>query len=169
MDLYSVSGTSGDNVFAVGRARLEPYIDGRIVLHYDGASWTRIREQEDSWLYDVWVHSGAHVLAVGRGTYFEMGPPPVYDSYPIVMQYDGRSWTTARYGHFRKHLFSVWCASETDAYASGLDGLFMRYDGDSWSDVEIGTTVSLNALHGTGDEDVFVAGDHGTILHYRGP
>lgn len=57
---------------------------------------------------------------------------------------------------------------ETNLYATGLDGLLMRYTGDAWSSLDTGTGAHLNAIHCSSNGDVIAAGYDGTVLRGMG-
>lgn len=57
--LQSVWGSSGSDVFAVGR--------NGTILHYNGTSWSPMKSSTTQWLHGVWGSSGSDVFAVGSG------------------------------------------------------------------------------------------------------
>ena len=69
-------------------------------------------------------------------------------------------------------LFYVWGASANDVYAIGgapTEGVIMRFDGGSWSEVETGLTFPvLYWCYGFGSNDVTFVGAQGTVLHFDG-
>jgi PKD repeat protein len=52
-----VWGSSGSDVFAVGRSGT--------ILHYDGIAWSPMSSGTDDYLYGVWGNSGSDIFAVG--------------------------------------------------------------------------------------------------------
>ena len=65
-------------------------------------------------------------------------------------------------------LKAVWASSETDAFAVGLGGTVLHYDGTSWQAMASGWTDDLFAVWGASSTDVFAVGELGRILHYDG-
>ncbi len=66
-----------------------------------------------------------------------------------------------------KDLLGVWENSPTDAFATGSDGTILHYDGNSWSQMESGTTETLHSVWGSSGDDVYAIGDN-VMLHYDG-
>jgi len=169
MNLYGVSGSSGDNVYAVGAGKHgEDEVYGMVILHYDGSSWTWTEQWTDHTMSDVWVPSDTSALAAGVLWHYEMGPPPEVWHVGIILRRDDLEWSTVT-DQATEIMHTIWCADETVAFAAGAFGAIERTRGESWSGMDSGTSVSLNAVHGTGEDHVFVVGDNGAILHYQGP
>ncbi|HET9514395.1 MAG TPA: hypothetical protein VFO95_10765, partial [Gemmatimonadales bacterium] len=61
-DLLGVWGSSPSNVYVAG--------DSGVILHYDGAGWTRV-DTGSGLLLDVWGLDPDHVYAIGPGTVLE--------------------------------------------------------------------------------------------------
>ena len=58
---------------------------------------------------------------------------------------------------------------ETTDYAVGDEGVVLSsLAGGEWMVLDSGTTIDLHAIDGTSDNDVWVVGGKGTILHYDG-
>ncbi|MEM7675333.1 MAG: hypothetical protein AAF449_04940 [Myxococcota bacterium] len=82
------------------------------------------------------------------------------------------TWSTAfdaaRFGW----LLNVWGSSADDLYAVGGSpsrGRMTRFDGQAWTDVDLGLEVPLlNWAFGFGANDVFVVGNQGTVLRRTG-
>lgn len=157
--LYGVWGSSGSDVFAVG----VDHVTGRsLVLHYDGASWSRMAlDPAFTWqLNDVWGTSGSDVYAVGS---------------PGVLHYDGVSWTRMTEGYGS----SVWGTSGSDLFVAGAG--IRHFDGATWSVmVPPDNTVSYQDIWGSSGTDVYVVGyestgipgaltwNHPVLQHYDG-
>lgn len=54
--------------------------------------------------------------------------------------------------------------NEHDIYVAGNDGFIGHHDGSSWQVVEGPTAASLNAIHLSSDNEVWIVGSHGTVL-----
>jgi len=113
--VLSISGSSATNVWAVGADAGA----GPIVLHYDGASWTRVSTGSSGTLWWTQVFSDGTIFMAGAqstilrstdGTTFTRMPTPGLASYTV---------------------FGLWGASPTDVYAvgstSGRNGFIWHY------------------------------------------
>ncbi|MDY6834696.1 MAG: hypothetical protein SVY53_07875 [Chloroflexota bacterium] len=177
--LYSVWGSSSDNVFAVGE-------DGTI-LHYDGDKWNSMISDADSWLKGVWGSSPDNVFAVGYGG--------------TILHYDGSVWARIElpeditgYG-----FHAVWGSSASDIFFAGScmyvpeDGIVIAepwgpssgqsavlyYDGKNfsrtcqdWASVPFLNPVlrehsGVNAIWGSSAKEVFFV-DRSGIWQYDG-
>jgi uncharacterized repeat protein (TIGR01451 family) len=102
--LSGIWGSSGSDVFAVGRAGT--------ILHYDGADWSAMSSGTTEPLYGLWGSSD--VFAVGhRGT---------------ILHYDGAAWSPMSSGT-TEWLYGVWGSAGTDVFAVGDDGTILHYGG----------------------------------------
>ena len=179
--LFSVWGTSGKDVFAVG--------DSGTILHFDGRTWSAVKSGTTRWLYSVWGAGPANVFAVGdHGTILHYngkswapmksgtteslysvwgtGPTNVFavGSHGTILHYDGRAWASMISGT-RLDLFSVWGSSSKDVFAVGAEGTIIHFDGRAWAPMKSGAPYGLNSVWGTGPTNIFAVGLHGTILH----
>lgn len=67
----------------------------------------------------------------------------------------------------QKHnLGGIWGSSGDNIFVVGEAGTILHYNGKSWSVMDSGTTVGLEAVWGSSPNDVFAVG--GIILHYDG-
>jgi hypothetical protein len=112
--LAAVWGTSGSEVFAVGR--------NGTILHYDGAEWGAMSSGTPRDLLGVWGSTGSDVFAVGAvGT---------------IRHYDGAAWSWMQSG--TNHVLEgVWGGSGGDVFAVGDDAM-LHYDGAAWSAMDAG-------------------------------
>ncbi len=150
ISLRGVWGSSSTDVFFVG--------DSGHIFHYDGSNcYTMLEGQpgEIAMLYDVWGTSGSDVFAVG-GNYGE------------ILYYDGNGWARMRRTEEEQNLYGVWGYSPTDVFAVGDDGIILRYDGETWSEMKSENTWPLYDIWGSSPEDIFAVGHAGTVLHYDG-
>lgn len=110
-------------------------------------------------LRSVWARTGSDVWVVGdQGT---------------ALRFDGTSWRATSTG-VGDDLFGVWAASASDAWAVGgsgdpsLDvGVLLHFDGTGWTAVKRGIK-RIDAVWGSGPNDVWFGGTLGTILHWDG-
>jgi hypothetical protein len=136
--LTAVSDTGHSDVWAVGTLshRSGRQLPRSLVLHYDGATWTRVDVPNIRWLLDVAVTAPGDVWAIGR-------------SGRALHLSDGR-WRVVQLPHVRGgQLSEVSGSSPDDVWIVGsqhgarLPGnsigshtLAMHWDGQSWSVVE---------------------------------
>jgi len=120
-DFYSVWGSSGTDVFAVGQ---DDSTNNSIIVHYDGSSWSTMDGGtiSDTRLYGVWGSSGTDVFAVGLNS----NNINNYNN-SIIVHYDGSSWSEMERGTYRP-LYSVWGSSGTDVFAVGDGGTILHYE-----------------------------------------
>jgi len=84
IDLKSISGISGSNIWAVGekiRTNASPppnFIDSSLIIYYNGTSWNEVNFERRRRLADVYAKSANNVWAVGDTT---------------IYHYDGVKWT----------------------------------------------------------------------------
>jgi hypothetical protein len=64
--------------------------------------------------------------------------------------------------------FGVWGTSTTNIYVAGQPGLIIRFDGSSWTKMNVPTQQPLKDIWGRGASDIFACGDKGTILRNTG-
>jgi photosystem II stability/assembly factor-like uncharacterized protein len=148
--LRGVWGSSSTDVFFVG--------DSGHIFHYNGLNcYTTLEDQlgDIDILYDVWGASQTDVFAVGGN----LGE---------ILHYDGNGWSVMRSTKEPQNLYGIWGYSPTDVFAVGEDGLILRYDGETWSEMDSGTQWALHGIWGSSSEDIFAVGYAGTILHYDG-
>ena len=62
----------------------------------------------------------------------------------------------------------IWGSAHDDIYAVGDSGTILHFDGDTWSELESGTTAGLYGVWGSSPTDVYAVGETGTVLHYDG-
>src|SRR6266566_4104581 len=65
-------------------------------------------------------------------------------------------------------LAAVWRASAGNAFAVGLQGKILHFDGTGWTPQPSPILALLAGVWGSSASDVFAVGDGGTILHYDG-
>lgn len=156
--LLGVWGTSPDDVWAVGGTATEP-----LVLHYDGASWSRVPVPGQARLWNVYGFGIADVYAVGE--------------HGLVLHFDGHEWAISSSGTDAT-LYGLWGASGEDVWLAGgsvIDpagsATLLRGTGAEFHPVaDLPDALRPSALfkvHGFDPTDVLVAGTSG-MLHYDG-
>ena len=159
--LYSISGTSPMDVFAVGIAPApsdtppEFYGYQYRVMHYDGHSWSKsfaknIFNAQPS--VDDFIPTA--VWAVAPNDVF------LVCSAGRILHFDGISWTPMT-SPTSQDLADVWGDSGSNVYAVG-DGGILRYDGMSWT--VINTTAGAR-VWGAGTDVFVITKDRAAILH----
>jgi len=149
----SVVEKSAKDVWVVGGA-LGSGGNG-LVLHYDGTAWQRSDPGTDATLW--WVAPvGAEVWAVGeRGTALRLPSTPITTS------------TTAT-------LYGVWASTEGTVWIVGgvpdLSGVILRGGTDgTFTDVTpSGATGAFFKVWGASDDDVWICGQEGALVHWDG-
>ena len=158
--VLSVAGTSATNVWAVG-ADLGA---GPLVLHFDGARWTRVVTGTHGSLW--WIR------VFDDGTMYLGG-----EQSTVLRSTDGVTFTRMQTPGLASYtIFGVWGATARDAYAvgsvSGRNGFVWHYDGTTWSDVDLPTAIPTNAgdrpgffkVWGDAAGHVYVVGGNGVFL-----
>lgn len=140
--ILSIWGTSDQDMFLVG----SDDGSGPLLLHWDGAAWTRLDTGTTGDLWWIWSDGGDQVWLSGEG---------------------GRVVTYTRStGAFTEQivadpvysLFGIWGASPTDIWAVGgdvngsNDGIAVHFDGTAWSTVG---TAPVNPADGTSKRQMF--------------
>lgn len=158
----SVWGTGATDVWTVGA----DVGDGPVVLHYDGAAWTRHTTGAAGTLW--WVAgtgSGDSVWMSGDdGLVLRYDiPTDTFEPHPTP--------TPERlYGILPFSDSDVWTVGAAD---NGLGGVIYRWDGSAWS-VPPGVTPELTAdlgffkIWGASPDDLWIVGDGGAALHLAG-
>ena len=146
--LNGIWGTSGSNVFAVGRRGT--------VLRYDGSEWKKMESGVRHNLRSVWGSSADNVFTAGEaGT---------------VIRYDGVSWTeteTDTSDNFR----CIWGSSAYNIFAVSEEGSVFRFDGNLWTEITDGSHVPLYCVSGISGGTVFACGgtwNSFSIMRYDG-
>lgn len=159
--LISVWGTSATDVWTVGA---DADGTGPYVLHYDGASWSRIATGitgVDLW----WVHG------------FAGGPVFAGGTEGTILRIEGTTVTPMTTPGMNT-VFGIWGTSPTDVWAVGGalgatgGGFTWHYDGTTWSDVPLPAGFPdmdvVFKVWGRASGDVWFVGTHGRILHWNG-
>jgi len=146
----AVWGRSWNNVYAVAW--------GGVILHYDGAQWTRVAgpfEGTDHF-HAIWGSSSADVWAVG--------------AYGCAYHFDGEQWMSVPNPR-GVELTDVWgpiyyarYATENGPYGSAL----LKDGGAGWVCQEFPSLAPQHAIWGTAKDDIYVVGDGGGIYHFDG-
>jgi hypothetical protein len=118
LTMNAISGSSGQDVWAVGLAQSSGYrhvVRNSVAMHYNGTSWTAVSVPETQGLLDIAVTSPTNAWATGfNGS---------------VLHWDGTSWTIVTnqpYAHV------VAANSATDVWVGGILSV-AHFDGSTWT------------------------------------
>ena len=157
--LFSVSGSSASDVWAVGGA-------GAIV-HWDGRSWAEVPSGSQDPLSSVWSASASDAWAVGYNA--------------AVLHWDGSTWSpaigvpTPPAGCFSDDTIwsAVWGSGPSDVWIVGLCeapklfGAAIHWDGSQWTPFTL--PEGFGAVWGTGPNDAWAIGsDDADLFHWDG-
>ena len=167
--------------------------DGGQLFHYDGASWTKVRDYGGGFYGSVWA-AGSQAWAVtnnvngiehfdgsswgssslGGVSAVAVGGSSLSDIWVVgaqsgIAHYDGSSWTTSVSNDSlsTNDLAAVW-ATTGAAAAVGASGTIVMWNGSSWSKATSPTGQQLNAVSGTSSTDIWAVGNAGVIVHWNG-
>jgi hypothetical protein len=160
--LLSVWGTGPRDVWAVGADPRDG--SGPMVLHFDGAAWTRVPTAVTGDLWWVFGFAGGPVFAGGEGGMIVRLTTAGAERLPTPGT---------------NVVFGIWGASANDVWAVGgavntpTGGFAWRFDGSVWRraenfPAEIETGATLYKVWGTTASDVWMVGTGGTALRADG-
>lgn len=160
--LLSVWGTSSTDVYAVGADARDG--SGPLVLHFDGADWTRLPTGQTSGT--LWWVFG-----------FEGGPIYMGGDGGVILRYEGGTFTRMTTPSTTT-IFGIWGASPTGVWAVGgasdaTGGVAWRLMGDAWVPeptlpADVPTRAALWKVFGTSAGDAWFVGSNGVALHWDG-
>ncbi len=161
----AIWGSGPNDVFALG---------GGGIVHFDGATW----KPQGSTLLGAW----SAVSGTGPDNVWAVGA--VLDLPPTgtISHYDGNTWSQVSapavpditVNISSVEVFTgVWAAGPRDAWAIGVGGIVLRWNGAVWSSQSIvidgaPVTSDLHGVWGSSARDVWVVGAEQTILHFDG-
>jgi hypothetical protein len=186
--LYSVSGKSANDVWAVGSTHNGKLPTRTLVEHWDGTQWSIVSspspDTQLNELRGVAALSANDVWAVG----YRGGTKTETPIETLIMHWDGVRWKQVPSPNIpggANQLFGVTAIAANDIWAVGFAGgapLAMRWNGSVWSiayverDGGLGTE-KLTAVSGVAGNDVWAVGDgkgifsnqtFATIRHWDG-
>lgn len=159
-NIMSIHGTDEANLFAVSFSGWA----GR----YNGQHWTNWQLTGDPMLRAVFSLAPNDAWAAGNSG--------------ALWRFDGAGWNFWPDAE-GLHLTGLWGASSTDLWACGFwpgdegnwntsVGVVLHFDGVSWTEVlrdaEDFVSTNFMAIHGSGPDDVWVAGFAGRMWHFDG-
>jgi hypothetical protein len=136
----AISGTSSSNLYAIGsQSPAEGFI-----AHWDGTAWSTIVSPLAPMNLAAIATCGAHVFVSSLGK---------------VAHYDGTSWSVSDLPQ-PIGLRSMWCRGGNDVFATSTSGYVFWFDGEHWSPVKSGTSLTVQSIAGAGDT-VFTLDEEG--------
>lgn len=182
--LTSVWGSADDNIYAGGW--LSAGWERAPILHYDGNGWSYLNAAP-VWVESIWGSDATDVYFAGNdgldhfdGTdltrvisdnpmygVWGTGPDDVFAVGRQIVHFDGNDWTVE--ADPSSSLFSVAGSGSHSPVAAGALGLIFRRQAGSWLPEQTRVADALlQAVWGSGFDDVYAVGMDGVILHYNG-
>ncbi|MCD4655771.1 WD40 repeat domain-containing protein, partial [bacterium] len=154
--LFGVWGAAPDDVYVAGKLKGGSSPKG-VLLHYDGNDWSTVDYGYDVEIYDVWGLAQNEVYIIGR--------------YGAVIKWNGSEWSGFGTG-ISLYLDRIWGSGSDDLYVTGSDHdtddyVVSHWNGLVWEEV-YRSSYQLNHIWGSSGLDVYVASQHGNILHWDG-
>jgi hypothetical protein len=134
-------GASDDDIWVVG---------GNTVVfgHYVDGAWTA-HVTSNVFADALWGTSADDIWGV---------------NYRNVARFDGESWSTSQLLEDPDAFRAVGGCAADDVWLVGTRGTVYHYDGRSFSALDAGTAVTLNAVR-CSSGGVWIVGDNGVVLH----
>ncbi len=167
--LFSVWGTSAQDVWTVGATDKDKPAFGPQVLHWDGNTWKRFKTGATGELW--WITPG-----YPAGTLWMVG------SGGTIVRYDGKAFEVQQ-APDNTQLFGIQAFAPNDVWAvggpssctagSGTCGVIWHYDGSKWQPAP-GMSAALRGkvlwfkVWGRSPSDVWIVGGQGHTLHFDG-
>lgn len=167
--LYAVSGTSANDVWAVGMSHGELFPSRTLIQHWDGTQWSIVPSPSPAdqlnELRGVAAIAPDDVWAVG----YLSGAQTQEPIDTLVLHWDGAAWTrvpTPNVGGGANQLLGISAIAADDIWAvgSGAGGpLAMRWNGSVWSLVPVrpnagASSEFLTGVAGATSNDVWAVG-----------
>jgi hypothetical protein len=181
--IQAIWANSASDVWAVGyQAKPNPFAGSTaLVTHWNGTDWS-IQDTQlatattvaTEYTY-VWASSASDVWVAGSAAGTRQGgtPTPVTAA---VAHWNGSAWTDETLGGTLATLVgagALWGSGPSDAWLAGhlsgsLEASFLHWNGSAWSTSAIlpDAWSYVNAMTGTGPNDLWVVGSGGMILHH---
>jgi hypothetical protein len=147
--IAAIWGRSADDVFVAAPVEAAPD-ELKQLLHFDGTDWQIVEEYSFGRLLDIWGVGELHLFGVG------------YDG--LATRFDGSTWSVME-TPTDEDLFSIWASSPNDVFAapyfveSTEEALILHYDGNEWTQMEIGEPLrAVRRLWGLASDDVYAVG-----------
>lgn len=186
--LYSVSGKSANDVWAVGSSHNGRLPSRTLITHWDGTQWSIVPspspDTQFNELRGVTAISANDVWAVG----YRGGTKTETPIETFIVHWDGVRWLQVPSPNIpggANQLFGITAIAANDIWAVGVAGgapLTMRWNGTAWTVVPVSrdsglSSEKLNAVSGAASNDMWAVGDgkgifnnqtFATIRHWNG-
>ncbi|MEZ4384954.1 MAG: hypothetical protein R3A79_26730 [Nannocystaceae bacterium] len=160
--LLSIWGTNSTDVWAVGADARDG--SGPTVLHFDGATWSRIETGEPAG--DLWWVFG-----------FDGGPIFMGGDGGTILRYEGGAFTRMPTPG-SETVYGLWGAAPDDMWAVGgasdsTGGFAWRLSGDAWIEeaslpADVPASAAVWKIYGERSDDAWLVGSNGVALHWDG-
>ncbi|HNN94415.1 MAG TPA: hypothetical protein PKI03_19190 [Pseudomonadota bacterium] len=183
-ELTDVSGVSRTDMWAVGEAGA--------LLHRDAVGWRNLRSGPTATIYSAWAASASDIWAVAAGgtllhwdgsawrtvqgpvgsEWLAISGSSASDVWAVgsgggAMHWNGTTWSMQPVQTVADLRALYVAPGGASVFAAGTAGNVYRYVG-SWQKLTTNITVGLNAIWGTGADDIWAAGVGGTVIHWNG-
>jgi hypothetical protein len=139
-------GQSPDDVWAVGGSPADPGGEQNVIVHWDGASWSRVPSgtAKPTTFFKIWGSCRDDVFAVG--------------TLGVIVHYDGTQWAEMASGG-NATLVTVHGRAPDDVWAVGtVPPTVLRFDGRQWNPVEGPFLSGVSGLHVEPGDTVWIVG-----------
>ena len=125
------------------------FLGGRLFMMFDGSNFHEISTPETDYITGIWGTGADNVYLSGWNGLYRYQSGLVYTIY----------------GRQEVYFSDIWGTDSNNIYLSGWYGIF-HWDGSygTW----VNNTEDLNAIWGSGGDDIFAVGDNGKMLHFDG-
>jgi hypothetical protein len=141
--LSGLAGVSGDDLWAAG--------EGRLLLHWDGASYRARTSPAEGRIFKLWGLSANDIWGAGEGG--------------TLIHWDGKTWARVC-SPTQVPLTTFSGTAPDDVWVAGGD--LLHFNGQAWSTVELAGTIEPLAVFAVARDDVWVSGRFGAVAHWNG-
>ena len=177
--LYSVSGTSANDVWAVGSTHDGNFPSRTLIQHWDGTRWSIVPspspDNQINELRGVAALSATDAWAVG----YSSGIQSEANIDTLILHWDGATWSEVPSPNVAlnaaNQLFGIGAISARDIWAVGSAGggaLAMHWDGTAWRVVPVEGNSGLSSefltgVSGSAGNDVWAVGQGRGVFSNR--
>ena len=144
-----------------GAAPNDVWAAAQPLFHWDGSNWSSIEMENGNGLNALWGSAADDIWGVGNS---------VDDNK--IFHYDGNMWKRVSDSITDRELYAIWANSDDDVWVGGSAGTILHRDEFGWSKVESGKIAIVEAMWGSGPNDVFAVGRASpngvNALHWNG-
>ncbi len=134
--------------------------------YYDGYTWQQVANVTNLDVDDIW---GVFNSTTGQSEVLAVASDEFTNDGVAVLQLSGTQATMLQTaGLPTTSIVGVWSADGKEWYVCG-DGLYMtRNLNQTWQKIKSVPPVQMQAIRGTGPNNIYVVGDFGLALHWNG-